>query len=219
MSNLPATLQLIKDKLGKGHDLFVKSIFGEFTNVKSVVFCDGFIHHMLLHQLECDDTSVMEFDFNGVGARFDRKAFAMITGLNCGKFPSSSELNNLSYDLWNKYFGDEGPMTQYDFARAFEDLDFDESNDEEIKANVKCCMFYFVEMVLLPADRARLVKKDNLMIINNEDLCKRYPWGNVCYDLTIHSLRSKMDPNKPKTAYSLYGFPLAFQVKITYTFM
>ena len=79
MSNLVATLQLIKDKLGKGHDLFVKSIFCQFTNVKSVVFCDGFIHHMLLRQLECDDTSVMEFNFNGVGARFDRKAFAMIT--------------------------------------------------------------------------------------------------------------------------------------------
>ena len=51
---------------------------------------------MLLRQLECDDTSVMEFDFNGVGARFDRKTFPMVTELNCGKFPSASELNNLS---------------------------------------------------------------------------------------------------------------------------
>ena len=118
---------------------------------KSVVFCSGFINHMLLRQLKCDDTSVMEFDFNGVGARFDRKAFAMITGLNCGKFSSSSELNNLSYDLWNKYFGNEGPMTQYDFTRAFEDLDFNDNNSQKIKDNVKCCMFHFVDMVLLPA--------------------------------------------------------------------
>ena len=94
-------------------------------------------------------------------------------------------MNNLSYKLWNKYFGDSGPMTQYDFARAFEDLDFNDSNSQKIKDNVKCYMFYFVEMVLLPADRARLVKKDNFMIIQNEDLCKRYPWGNMCYDLKI----------------------------------
>ncbi|KAF3447676.1 hypothetical protein FNV43_RR08379 [Rhamnella rubrinervis] len=33
--------------------------------------------------VECDDKYVMEFDFNGIGARFDRKCFAMITGLNC----------------------------------------------------------------------------------------------------------------------------------------
>ena len=71
-----------------------------------MVFCGGFVHHMMLHQLEFNDTSVMEFDFNGVGARFDRKTFAIVTGLNCDKFSSSSELNNLSYELWNKYFGD-----------------------------------------------------------------------------------------------------------------
>ena len=99
----------------------------------------------------------------------------MVTGLNCGKFPSASKLNNLSYELWNKYFGGSGPMTQYDFARAFKDVDFNDSNSQKIKDNVKCCMFYFVEMVLLPTDRARLVKKDNFMIIQNEDLCKRYP--------------------------------------------
>ena len=51
------------------------------------MFCGGFIHHILLHQLECDDTSVMEFDLNDVGARFDRKAFAIVTGLSYGKFP------------------------------------------------------------------------------------------------------------------------------------
>ncbi|KAF3448095.1 hypothetical protein FNV43_RR08805 [Rhamnella rubrinervis] len=37
-----------------------------------------------LYAVECDDKYVMEFDFNGIGARFDRKCFAMITGLNCG---------------------------------------------------------------------------------------------------------------------------------------
>ena len=133
MSNLPATLQLIKDKLGSGDDQFVNSIFGQFMSVKSVVFCDGFIYHMLLHKLECDDTNVMEFEFNSVGPMFDRKAFTMMTGLNCGKFPPSSEVNNLSYDLWTKYFGDFGPMMQGDFIKAFEDLDFNDSTPEEIK--------------------------------------------------------------------------------------
>ena len=102
-------------------------------------------------------------------------------------------------------------MTQYDFARAFKDLDFDESNDEEIKANVKCYMFYFVEMVLLPADRARLVKNDNFMIIHIEYLCKRYPWWNVCYDLTIQSLCSKMDSNKPRQIIVFTDFHLHFR--------
>ncbi|KAF3448820.1 hypothetical protein FNV43_RR09533 [Rhamnella rubrinervis] len=50
-------------------------------------------------QLYNDDPHVIKFEFNGVGARFDRKAFVMITGLNCGKFPKESEMRNLSYNL------------------------------------------------------------------------------------------------------------------------
>ncbi|KAF3443304.1 hypothetical protein FNV43_RR12986 [Rhamnella rubrinervis] len=61
-------------------------------------------------------------------------------------------------------------------------------------------------------DRSRLVKKNNFTIIENDNLLEKYPWGNLCYDLTISSLRSKMEAGKHKTSYSLYGFPLAFQM-------
>ncbi|KAF3437556.1 hypothetical protein FNV43_RR20311 [Rhamnella rubrinervis] len=39
----------------------------------------------------------------------------MITGLNCDKFPHDSELDHLPYDLWTKFFGKRGPMTQGKF--------------------------------------------------------------------------------------------------------
>ncbi|KAF3455400.1 hypothetical protein FNV43_RR00024 [Rhamnella rubrinervis] len=62
------------------------------------------------------------------------------------------------------------------------------------------------------SDRSRLVKKNNFKIIENDNLLKKHPWGNLCYDLTISSLRSKMKAGKYSTSYSLYGFPLAFQI-------
>ena len=68
---------------------FTESCFGYFMQMKTVVFCGRFIHHLLLYQVESEHKSVMEFEFNGVGARFDRKAFSMVTGLNCGKFSSA----------------------------------------------------------------------------------------------------------------------------------
>ena len=102
-------------------------------------------------------------------------------------------------------------MTEANFSKGFEGIDLNDNTMEEIKNNVKCCIFYFLEMVLLLADRARLVKNKNFKIIYNEDLCNKYPkWVNLCYDLTLQSLRSKMDMKKSKTHYSLYGFPLAF---------
>ncbi|KAF3452125.1 hypothetical protein FNV43_RR08222 [Rhamnella rubrinervis] len=129
-SNITFALDVIKNKLSKGMDKLKESFVGKFLELKTVQFCGGFIHLLVLNQVECDDTNVIEFDFHGIGARFDRKSFAMITGLNCGKFPDEKELEHLPYDLWVKYFGDTKPMSQSDFIKAFEDLDFDESDEE-----------------------------------------------------------------------------------------
>ncbi|KAF3444969.1 hypothetical protein FNV43_RR14662 [Rhamnella rubrinervis] len=108
----------------------------------------------LLHQVECEDKNVMEFEFNGTGARFDRKCFAMITGLNCGKFPT----------------------------------------------------------VLLSGDKKRLVRNENFNIIQNDNLCSKYPWGNLSYDATISSLRSRIKLGWEVTNYSVSGFFLTFQI-------
>ncbi|KAF3432526.1 hypothetical protein FNV43_RR27266 [Rhamnella rubrinervis] len=208
-SNITFALDVIKNKLSKGMDKLKDSFVGKFLELKTVQFCGGFIHLLLLNQVECDDTNVMEFDFHGIGARFDRKSFAMIMGLNCGKFSNEKELEHLPYDLWVKYFGDTGPMSQSDFIKAFEDLDFDES-DEEVENNVKCCMFYFLE-----ADRLgtkRMVRNRNFNIIQNNELCDRYPWGNLSYDVTISNLRSRIKEGQQITNYSVSGFPLAFQI-------
>ncbi|KAF3435666.1 hypothetical protein FNV43_RR22757 [Rhamnella rubrinervis] len=146
----------------------------EVFEIKTFQFYGGFIHHLLLHQVECDYKYVMEFDFNGIGARFDRKCFAMITRLNCGEF-----------------------------SKAFKDLDFDE---KEVADNVKCCIFYFLETVLLGGDKKRLVRNDNFNIIQNDDLCGRYPWGNLSYDATIASLRSRIKLGREIANYKIWGF-------------
>ncbi|KAF3455951.1 hypothetical protein FNV43_RR00594 [Rhamnella rubrinervis] len=134
-SNITFALDVIKNKLSKGMDKLKDSFIGKFLELKTVRYCGGFTHLLLLNQVECDDTNVMEFDFHGIGVKFDRKSFAMITGLNCGKFFNEKELEHLPYDLWVKYFGDIRPMSQSDFIKAFEDLDFDES-DEEVENDI-----------------------------------------------------------------------------------
>ncbi|KAF3441118.1 hypothetical protein FNV43_RR15029 [Rhamnella rubrinervis] len=63
-----------------------------------------------------------------------------------------------------------------------------------------------------PGRSIKIDEKNNFTIIENDNLLEKYPWGNLCFDITIFSLRSKMQAGKHKTAYSLYGFPLAFQM-------
>ncbi|KAF3435439.1 hypothetical protein FNV43_RR22528 [Rhamnella rubrinervis] len=169
-SNITFALDVIKNKVSKGMDKLKDSFVEKNLELKTVQFCG---------------------DFHGIGARFSRKSFAMIMGLNSGKFFNEKELEHLHYDLWVNYFGHTGPMSQSDFIKAFEDLDFDES-DEEVENNVKCCMFYFLKTVLLAGDKKRMVRNRNFNIIQNNVSCDRYPWGNLSYDVTVSNLRSRI---------------------------
>ncbi|KAF3434607.1 hypothetical protein FNV43_RR21692 [Rhamnella rubrinervis] len=152
-SNLDRAIDIIKNKLRNGMDKLLASWIEKFFEIKIIQFCGGFIHHLLLHQVDCEDKYVMEFDFNGIGARFDRKCFAMITGLN-----------------W--LFGKCGPMTQGKFSKAFEDLDFDK---KEVADNVKCCMLYFLETLLLGGDKKRLM---SILIVAIIGPCGKYHGSN-----------------------------------------
>ncbi|KAF3455295.1 hypothetical protein FNV43_RR05743 [Rhamnella rubrinervis] len=73
ISNLQVALKVIYNKLQKRIDQFEASIFGDFTRMKTVQFCGGFVYHLLLKQLYNDDPHVIEFEFNGVGASFRSK--------------------------------------------------------------------------------------------------------------------------------------------------
>ena len=67
----------------------------------------------------------------------------------------------------------------------------------------------------LPKDQLKIVKSDYFNIIEKDEVYAQYPWGNLCYDLTVQNLHSKMKWGKVATSYTLYGFPLAFQVNMT----
>ena len=210
LGNLSKAVEVIKQKLGRrGVRLFKKTCFGHFLNLKPITFCSAIVHNLLVRQVECDDSNVIEFNFRGIGARFDRMAFAIVTGLNCGKYPVDHETRNLLDTLWEKYFGTSGPVSLKDLMTTFEATTFAPA---DVKNTVKVCMLYLLESVLLGGEKRRPVTRDNFSIIQNEELCDKYPWGNMSYDMTISSLRGAVNRNNPSKTYTLYGFPIAFQV-------
>ncbi|KAF3445104.1 hypothetical protein FNV43_RR14797 [Rhamnella rubrinervis] len=170
-SNLNRIINVIKNKLSNGMNNLLASWIGKFFEIKTIQFCGRLINHLFLHQVECEDKNVIKFDFNSTEARFDMKYLVMITELNCSKFPCDSELKHLPYDLWIKFFGKRGPMTQGEFSKAFDDLDFDE---KEVVDNVKCYMFYFRETVLLGGDKKRLYTVKNELHPTKEEIQQTY---------------------------------------------
>ena len=68
LGNLTNAVKLIRKKLGKtGIKLFKNTCFGHFLKMKPIKFYDGFVHSLLLRQVECNDPKVLEFNFRGLG--------------------------------------------------------------------------------------------------------------------------------------------------------
>ncbi|KAF3441115.1 hypothetical protein FNV43_RR15026 [Rhamnella rubrinervis] len=193
--NFSNAIDVIRRKLGDdGVQPFKGTCFGHFL--------DG---------IECDDPDVLEFNFREIGARFDRNAFNLVTGLKFSQFPSLVETRDLSDTLWDKYFSVRGTLKQKEFMTKFERYPFDETDVED---NVKVCMFYLLETMLLAGDKRKLVCRDHFKIIQSPELRERYPWGSLSYDAMVKSLCSAVNNSNTSNTYSLCGFPLAFQYPV-----
>ncbi|KAF3437048.1 hypothetical protein FNV43_RR19801 [Rhamnella rubrinervis] len=205
-------IDVIRRKLeDDGVQAFKSTCFGHFLDMKSMTFCSAIVHSCLVRVLECDDPDVLEFNFRGIGARFDHNAFNLVTGLKFSQFPSLVETHDLPDTLWDKYFSVRGTLEQKEFMTKFERYPFDET---DVKDNVKICKFYLLEIVLLAGDKRKLVCRDHFKIIQSPELRERYPWGSLSYDVTIKSLRSAVNNSNTSNMYSLCGFPLAFQYPV-----
>lgn len=83
--SLHYTLFEIKSKLNKSQlKRFEDSCFRHFLGVNELEFSGQIINHMLFRQCVCNDPTMMKFNFGGIGARFTRQEFRLITGLECG---------------------------------------------------------------------------------------------------------------------------------------
>jgi len=82
---------------------------------------------------------------------------------------------------------------------------------------LKCSLVWFVHSMLLAHDRSKIV-----VMVDDLDVFKSYPWGKECFDLTVKYLKNKIDLKKQSevykergnASYALYGFPWAFLVLI-----
>ncbi|KAF3445690.1 hypothetical protein FNV43_RR10866 [Rhamnella rubrinervis] len=126
--------------------------------------------------MECDDPRVAKFNFRGVGVRFDKKAFALVTRLKCGKLPSYDETNRLTSRLWHNYFGPNNDLPLKEFIYKFACHPF---NQSEVDDNVNVAIFYLLEYVFLSGDKRKLINNTNLKIIEDDVL------RTICLSLKI----------------------------------
>ena len=77
-------------------------------------------------------------------------AFTIVTRQKCGKFSLDHGTRNLPDTLWEKYFGTADPVTLKNLMNTFKESIFDHA---DINDNVKVCMLYLVEAMLLGGEK------------------------------------------------------------------
>ena len=86
-------------------------------------------------------------------------------------------------------------------------------------------LLYFLEHVLFGKEGKNLIDMEWVALVDNLEAFNKYPWGGICYERTLFGLQRALEnrvskyQDKKKTkgeaaveAYSLVGFPYAFQV-------
>ncbi|KAF3436835.1 hypothetical protein FNV43_RR19588 [Rhamnella rubrinervis] len=87
---------------------------------------------------------------------------------------------------------------------------------EEEDDMVKLCLLYFLECGILGKKSQSTIKLDHFSLVEDLEYFNQYPWGLDSYNATMVSFHKVLSLRNgelnPSKTYSLYGFPLAFQV-------
>ncbi|KAL9458079.1 hypothetical protein AB3S75_007019 [Citrus x aurantiifolia] len=214
-------IENIKLKLTEHQEkIFKNSCFGHFIDMKEVQFSSHLCHKMLLREVSSNDYE-MRFLVGGSEGRFSMKEFALISGLNCGKYPRL-DISQKDEDetVCDALLNGETRFTNQQLEKAF--LAADTANDMQM---VKLAMLYFLECVLLGKERKVLIDTSHIHMVDHFETFNNFPWGRKSFNVTLSGMRRALKnrvqkfqakqatkPVHKEEKYSLLGFPYSFQV-------
>ncbi|WKA03569.1 hypothetical protein VitviT2T_021671 [Vitis vinifera] len=211
--------------------MFRKSCFGHFLLLPELRFSAQIVHQLLLRQCETKKDNEIWILLKSKGLRFSKEEFALITGLSFGPI---TKCDKKSLRIRDTYFKGENKVRNDELEKVFLSLGEEKKKkknkknkkkgfeDEEV---IKLALLYFLEHVLFGKEGKNLIDMEWVALVDNLEAFNKYPWGGICYERTLFGLQRALEnrvskyQDKKKTkgeaaveAYSLVGFPYAFQV-------
>ena len=212
-------IRIIKNNLSDVQlGIFRKSCFGHFLDLNEFQFCAQLLHKLVLRYMHSSNKA-MYFKIGKKVCRFSMFEFALVTGLNC------EEIYKPNLDIVD----DGGRVCDVllDGCTKFTNTTlgqiFEATKSKDDMKMVKFAMLYFLEVVLLGKEYRSSIIRDHILLIDNFEDFNKYPWGRVCFENTLESMknviairqnRERANPDyvPEKEAYSLHGCPFAVQV-------
>ncbi|KDO44608.1 hypothetical protein CISIN_1g037182mg, partial [Citrus sinensis] len=209
----------IKNRLSEAQkNIFRRSCFGHFFDVKELKFSAQLLHSILLREVKSDGNAIW-FRIRRKNIRFLLEEFALVTGLDCSpSYEPNTENNDDDYRIVDEFLDEHCAITTKELRRKF----LQAESDDDMKM-VKMAMLYFVESVLLGNENKNHINETNALLVDNFTEFNEFPWGLISFKMTIDSLiksdvervvkpkkKSTVDSKYKGAMYNVHGFPHAF---------
>lgn len=197
-------VELLNEKLtAKQKDLFRKGCFGHLLDFKFKKFPSQLIHHLILRQCPQAKPNELWFDIEGTILKFGMKDFALISGLNCNKYPFIFKKNLPESTTKRKFFRKGKSVSRKSLNDVFRANKG--GKDEEI---VRLAKLYCLESLLIPKKVENNIDPYHLKMVDDPELFDNYPWGRLSYEMTIEYIKRSINSQQAE-AYGIGGFPYA----------
>ncbi|CDY37103.1 BnaAnng04620D [Brassica napus] len=182
------------------------SPFGKLLEIADKPSFSGrFGRYIISRQLKVAKKHEAWFLFAGKPIRFSIRKFALVTGLNCRKFPKKSKKKS-------KNFMTKKPYWEVPVSSVLRMLEQKTIVDKDIR--LKYTYLSLLAAVILPTTHAPRISKECAEKIKDLDAILAYPWGRVSFDMLMSSIKERKEVSLSQNTIALKGFVLALQLVI-----
>ncbi|XP_047312728.1 uncharacterized protein LOC124916037 [Impatiens glandulifera] len=203
------------------HDLLDRALQTQFKSIfqaPTLLFSGTILHQMLIRKVSSNSKEI-RFMVKGKEVCWGMKDYALVTGLNFGRFPLVEEVEECP-PLVLKYFKGKKDVK----LKELEDLFVGCSDKED---SWKMGLIFLIYQYLFASDNRRKISLKIFHMVEDMEMFLQFPWGKVSFRATLQGidkdikylrglyLSKKKNWNKKgvcDVAYTIHGFALAFQV-------
>ncbi|XP_048633141.1 uncharacterized protein LOC106421488 [Brassica napus] len=155
-------------------------------------FSGRFGRYIISRQLKVSKKHEAWFVFAEKPIRFSLREFAIVTGLNCGRFAKRSKKRCKSHITEKPYWGELfGTLKEVPVSSVVRMLQKKTVNDKEIR--LKYAYLSLLAAVILPTTHTPRISHDQAELIKDLDAFLAFPRGRVSFDMLMTSIKERKE--------------------------
>uniref|UniRef100_M4EHB3 DUF1985 domain-containing protein n=1 Tax=Brassica campestris TaxID=3711 RepID=M4EHB3_BRACM len=174
-------------------------------------FSGRFARFMLSRQLKVEKKHEAWFRFAGKPIRFSIREFAIVTGLNCGKYPKNCKRNakvkRKAKPYWPELFGRSDELR---VTTALKNLRRKTITDKEVRIKLACLAIVF-SVILATNLKMKMIKEHADAMVDLEEFFS-FPWGRLAFEMLMGSIKQRNEVSLSTDTIAVKGFALALQL-------